>query len=449
MYYQAGDIIDSKYRVDGTCSTAGGMGAVLFVTAISGGAQGKLVLKYCKIADEDCTRRFRRETRLLSEFSGNTKVVEILDHNLSHAPPYYVMPHYADGDLTSLHYELARNLPLQEKVFCQMIDCIAVLHAKGTFHRDIKPQNFLRDGAGIRVSDLGLSMQVDSATAFTRSSESWRTEGYDPPEFRDGGFKHVDAMSDIFMLGKSFYALLTRRDPTYLRAEGIPAPLFHLIEKCCQVEKRRRYQNLDELKRAVVAVYDSLLGRSSGPVSAKQLLASITVQLNKGRLESAEIREFLDAFAHLNESGRVAIAKEIPQPFFKILATPEFADQVREFLNAYGTMVASHDYGWSFAETVAANMQILFRSDVVRDRDKADALRLAVEAARAMNRFAAMETCQEMVTSVSSDGLAFQTREVLKEFPESFLYSIEPLDCHHETVAAAIREIKQEAEDRK
>ena len=110
-----------------------------------------------------------------------------------------------------------------------MIDCVAELHARGTFHRDIKPQNFLLDDGNVVVSDLGLSMERESLTAFTRTSEYWGTQGYLPPEFQTGGFKNADAAGDIFMLGKSFYVLLTGRDPLYLIANDIPEPLFHLI----------------------------------------------------------------------------------------------------------------------------------------------------------------------------------------------------------------------------
>lgn len=61
----------------------------------------------------------------------------------------------------------------QEKCFLQMIDCVQELHTKGEFHRDIKPQNFLVEGEQIVVSDFGLSMEIGSNTAFTRSSVFW------------------------------------------------------------------------------------------------------------------------------------------------------------------------------------------------------------------------------------------------------------------------------------
>ncbi|MHC4405366.1 MAG: serine/threonine protein kinase [Planctomycetota bacterium] len=274
-------------------------------------AADRLVLKYCRETDDEYLRRFRRETRLLLQFSGNSKLAQILDHNLAHDPPYYVMPFYADGDLLTLHSAIAADLPAQEALFCQMIDCVAELHAKDAFHRDIKPQNFLRDGSRVRVSDLGLSMERDSVTGFTRTSQFWGTHGYLPPEYHTGGFKHADASGDIFMLGKSFYVLLTQRDPMYLIGNDIPDPLFHLIQKCCDLDKHRRYQTLAELKQAVVAVFDVLLGRVDGVAKAKQLLSAISTRLSQERKFSAdEVNEFLDYLGRLDEQERnVAVKK--------------------------------------------------------------------------------------------------------------------------------------------
>ena len=191
--FDIGEIVDGKYRVDGVCSDTGGMGAILYVTQLVDPPDYPLVLKYCRNPDDEHIKRFRREVRLLSEFSGNSKVVQIEDKNLSADPPYFVMRFYADGDLTKIATELQSSYALQEQHFLKMIDCVQELHARNEFHRDIKPQNFLREGDQLVVSDLGLSTELLSATAFTSSSALWGTHGYIPPEFLQGGFKHADA----------------------------------------------------------------------------------------------------------------------------------------------------------------------------------------------------------------------------------------------------------------
>ena len=152
--FEQGDVVDGKFRVEGLCSDAGGMGVILFVTPVGSQQAPRLVLKYCRDTAEENLRRFRRETRLLASFQGNSKVVQIVDRNLDHDPPYFVMEYYQDGDLSGRAASLRASLEHQESVFLQMIDCIQELHARNEFHRDIKLQNFLVSGERLIVLSL-------------------------------------------------------------------------------------------------------------------------------------------------------------------------------------------------------------------------------------------------------------------------------------------------------
>ncbi len=270
-----GDIIDGKYEVIGVCSEKGGMGTILFVKPVKLNAKTRIVLKYCKSTDVEDLQRFRREVRLLGTFKANSRVVQILDQNLLYDPPYFIMPYYPDGDLLAKADTLRASHDAQEQSFLQIIDCVQELHARETFHRDIKPQNFLCKGDHIVVSDFGLTTEIGSGTGFTRSSVFWGTHGYIPPEFLNGGFKHADAAGDIFMIGKTIYVLLSGRDPLYIVSDGLHPSLLHIIERCCHVSKDLRYQTLADLKQSLVAAYDLLLGRAGNFGKVKQALTEI------------------------------------------------------------------------------------------------------------------------------------------------------------------------------
>ena len=227
--FNTDEIIDDRYIVKGVCSETGGMGTLLFVNRTNRPTGPVRVLKYCKQPSEEILKRFRREVRLMKQFKGNSRVVQILYSNLDHDPPYFVMQYFPDGDLTKTLNIIRSDLDAQEVTFNQMIDCVAELHAQDVFHRDIKPQNFLIEDGSVVISDLGLSTEIDSSTMFTRSSMYWGTPGYLPPEFSSaGGFKNADASSDVFMLGKTFYYLLCGRDPTYLLPDEDSQPFI-----CC------------------------------------------------------------------------------------------------------------------------------------------------------------------------------------------------------------------------
>lgn len=443
--FEAGDIFDNKYEVTGVCSDAGGMGTILFVTPLASKETNKVVLKYCKVNDEEELKRFRREVRLLGSFKGNSKIVQVIDENLDHDPPYFVMRYYPDGDLSGRVDALRASYGSQESCFLQIIDCLQELHARQVFHRDIKPQNFLLEGDQIVVSDLGLTTEIGSNTGFTRSSAWWGTHGYIPPEFFSGGFKHADASGDVFMVGKTIYTLLTGRDPTYIESTDVPPPLLHIIERCCNVSKQLRYQSLAQLKQSLVAAYDVLLGRAGGFGKTKQLFSAIEDRLSQeSNYRASEIAAFVEQLALPEEDDQIRICRELPPQFFAIIGQVSLADNLPRFLTIYEKLVGCKDYSWGYAETIADNMRAVFERQSVPPADRARALDLAIRAAYYKNRFAAMDTCRSFITSIDQEDLGFHVAPILARNKVTFVADIEISECQTDAIRNALRQIKEE-----
>ena len=406
---------------------------------------GTLALKYCREEDEEYVKRFRREVRLLKRFAGNSKVVEVLHSNSKHEPPYFVMRYYTDGDLTNHVDAVQASLEEQERIFTMMIECISELHSNGVFHRDIKPQNFLMDGDGLVVSDFGLGMEPGTTSRFTSSSMFWGTQGYLPPEFQNGGFKHADESGDVFMLGKSFYVLVTKQNPTYLMDTDVHPALFHVIERACEFDKNKRYRSLAELRQALNMAYDVMLGRGGHLGEVNQLLATICDRIeNEAKYKSSQVIELINKLGLVDEGDQIRICLELQSPFVSILTHDKLRPHLDDFLKIYRRMVESELYGWAFAEKIAKNMQEIFKVAEVSARTRARALELAVDAAHRMNRFAAMDTCAAMITSVDNDQLGVHVAGVIQKNPYSFLIGIEPSQCKCESIRSAIRAAKAE-----
>jgi hypothetical protein len=439
-------VIDGKFQVVGPCSNAGGMGTLLFVTAV-GTAGPTLVLKLCKLADEEMRARFRREVRLMQQFAGSSYVVPITDANLDHDPPYFVMPHYEHGDLMGKAEQFRGNLEHVETVFNRMIDCLAHLHEKQVYHRDVKPQNFLVGNGTMVVSDLGLCTEHASPTGFTRSTQWAGTPGYMPPEFFNGGFKDANATSDIFMLGKSFYALLCGRDPMYLVAEGIPPQLFPILERCCAVNSASRYQSLASLKQSLQSAFDVLLGRALGPGKAYALMRAIADRLRLSQQYSpAEVAQFVEELGHLEPSDQHQMCLELPPEAFSVLSQALMQPHLSRFIQIYKGMAENATYSWSFAEDIAKNMKVLFDSDGTTSVDKAEALRVAIIAAVRQNRFAAMDTCKAMIVRAEDAEIGQRVHDILIEHDTHFIRHIDPAECRAPAVRAAVVSLKA-AED--
>ncbi|MGB3212455.1 MAG: protein kinase [Desulforhopalus sp.] len=444
MDFDTGDLIDDRFEVKGNCNDSGGMGQILFVEDTSGVLKGTLALKYCKELGNEYVKRFKREVRLLESFSGNSKVVKTLYSNRKHDPPYFVMEYYSEGDLTSIVDGIINDLAQQERIFNQMIVCISELHASGVFHRDIKPQNFLLKDGNIVVSDFGLGMEPESSSRFTSSSMFWGTQGYLPPEFHSGGFKYADATSDIFMLGKSFYVLLTKQNPTYLMDGLVHPALFHVIERACELDKNKRYQTLPELKQALQMAYDSIMGRGGSLGEVNILISTINDRLeNEKKYSSAQVKEFINKLSLVDPDDQIRICLELKRPFFTILNNDKLSSELKSFLKSYKKMIESDQYGWSFAENIADNMRVVFSSPNLDNKVRARCLELAVDAAIRMNRFAAMDTCVAMITSVADDKLGVHVGAIIQKYKDSFLFNIELSQCKCESIRASIRVIQQ------
>lgn len=438
-------VVDGRFKVVGICSTTGGMGSILHVVDLLDGVGKPKVLKYCKDSSPVALQRFQREVRLMYDLRGSEHVMTIHHFNLSHMPPYFVMDFYEHGDLFNLASQIQSDVAAQEWVFMAMLDCVDALHTEGVFHRDIKPQNFLFDGAKLVISDLGLSAEIDSLTRFTRSSEAWGTLGYLPPEFMSGGFRNPDALGDVFMLGKSFYALLTGLEPLILQLDHpqIPRQLRPIIDRCCRPLKEQRYRSVDELRSSLRHAYDAINGRVIGPPSAFGLLTAITTRFStRGDFAEEEVKQLIDELQSLDEEDAKQICFKIPGELFPFIAQQLPHEYHAPFLKGYRVMVDTGDYGWSYAETIARNMEAFFYNTQVSPANRTEALRIAIIGAYNMNRYAAMDTCQAMVMSIDEDELGQYVRDLIIEFRDTFIVDTDQNACRSIAIRNALFSVK-------
>lgn len=150
---------------------------------------------------------FRQEIQRLIEVAEHPNVVTLLDANLDHDPPFFVMPLLAGS--------LAESAATPEKVATwldQVCQGLSYIHARDILHGDLKPGNILLDGEGrARLADFGQSFATN-AGGFTLG-----TLGYMPPEQIQRALGHgsfqPDVRWDIYALGATAYRLLTGKVP--------------------------------------------------------------------------------------------------------------------------------------------------------------------------------------------------------------------------------------------
>jgi len=156
----------------------------------------------------DIRERFLEEARILRA-ADSDHVVRVYDVGEAGGTPYFVMTYADRGTVADLLAEGVQPLERVVSLMRQAGDGLAVLHAKGVVHRDIKPQNLLlaSDSLGrerLMVADLGVAKALIHASGLTQVVG---TPAYMAPEQAVGG--GVDERADVHGLAAVAYHLLT------------------------------------------------------------------------------------------------------------------------------------------------------------------------------------------------------------------------------------------------
>ena len=151
-------------------------------------------------------------------------------------------------------------------LFLQAAEALAAAHAAGVLHRDLKPANLLVNDLGqLKLIDFGLA-RIEDELPLTRTGELSGTPFYFSPESLIAPVR-LDARSDEFSLGVSFYEALTLErpfegeslqqilraieleDPLPLRARRrqVPRDLEVIVLKMLEKRPQRRYRDLREV----------------------------------------------------------------------------------------------------------------------------------------------------------------------------------------------------------
>lgn len=448
-------IVDNRFKVleeDGEYRKCGegGMGVVYFVEDLKREFNFEIVLKLTKTDNLEYVDRFKKEIKIMNKLSESTKIVKILYSNLNIKNPYYVMKYFKNASVSKFFtsVKLKDNFILQQKVFIEMIDGIQEIHSQNKYHRDIKPENFLVDNEeNILVSDFGLAVDLDSESKrLTKTGQHAGTHGFYPPEFKDNPttFKYCDEKSDIYMLGKTFYSILTAdKNPTDLDNSKVDDFIYHIIKKACEVKKEDRYNNLEELKRDLKKSFDYKLNINDKLGQAEKLCKEI-------HLNNSEVEKLFNIFMVLNNSEKKELLKKLPISFFKVAISDKKIDlkpmletfkeivEIDDALNNWGT------YPTEFMDKFRGSMKVIIeanRNNFVKTQTKALSLLLLVLISAQRGEWA----CQEVIQSINNEALGeeFVALVLNKNLSgNNCIDGIDASECITNSIKKFIREFK-------
>src|SRR5437660_12279050 len=207
-----------------------------------------------------------KQELILARQVTHRNVIRIYDLAEADGVKFITMEFVAGEDLRALAHEKGKLTPQEAvEVMRQVCQALDAAHSVGVIHRDLKPQNIMRDKTGrVLVMDFGLARSLEGE-GMTQTGALVGTMEYMSPEQALG--EELGARSDLFTLGLIFYELLTGKMPykaeTALasllkRTQGratpisehdraIPRVLSGIVSKCLEREPERRYQTASQI----------------------------------------------------------------------------------------------------------------------------------------------------------------------------------------------------------
>lgn len=255
---------------------------------LGGGAMGDVYLGYrcsnnsiiavkrvkdCYANNKMIRERAKQEASLAFRHPNLVEMIGYCECAPDHGP-IFILSHFVQGediDKFVLHFADAPNRV--EKIcnaIQSVLDALDYIHSRGVIHRDIKPSNIMvENSSNIRLMDLGIA-RMNGGNKFSQYGFIG-TPQYSAPEQikREEGntTMTINATTDIYALGITFYELLTGHNPmdkpsdaetleaqlqTVLPADPkIPKKLLAVIRKATEKSQSERFQTALEFKKAI------------------------------------------------------------------------------------------------------------------------------------------------------------------------------------------------------
>ena len=176
------------------------------------------VMRASQGVDDRALAQWLQEARSVSRLQ-HPNIVPVFEADVQDQQPYLVFEYVSGRTLADLIRKQGA-LPSADaaRLMIDVLDALAVAHAAGVVHRDLKPTNILINGAGkAMVMDFGIAERTSGAAGTPAGMPGCGTPGYLSPEAAVGATPA--ATMDIFSAGIVLVEMLggkpliTERDP--------------------------------------------------------------------------------------------------------------------------------------------------------------------------------------------------------------------------------------------
>jgi serine/threonine-protein kinase len=260
---------------------AGGEGtAWLAERTVGGPAQAVVKLRHAD--DAEARARVAREWAIASGLR-HARLVHALDYGDDEQVGLWVaFELLGESAWTRLQSRGAFGAPDAVEAARQLLDGLEALHRAGVVHRDVKPQNLLRDpvGGGWKLGDFGIA-RVPEAEPLTDTAMSMGTWAWSAPEQRHSA-RSVTPAADVYGAGATLYSLVTGEAPFELHAVSradlplarLPSPIADVVYRATRLDPAERFPSAAAMRAALEGAPAPPRGRSGARIGAAALLGA-------------------------------------------------------------------------------------------------------------------------------------------------------------------------------
>jgi serine/threonine protein kinase len=261
--------------------------------------------------DEKFSAWFHREAKAMAKLN-HPNIVTIYNFEIVNNNHFIVMEYIDGKNIDEIMREKgAFDLENFILIARQLLSALGYAHSSGIIHRDIKPSNIMVTDTGlVKITDFGIA-KILGSSKLTQTGTAAGSLPYMSPEQIRG--KAIDARTDIYSLGITFFQMLTgdvpfKEDSDFLlmqahleklpprpttRRADIPVDLEEILLKSLEKKVEQRYASTADMAQAVVKFQrDANLEVDSEQILAAEVLDRTAVdEPDKTRLD-AERTEF-------------------------------------------------------------------------------------------------------------------------------------------------------------
>ena len=208
-----GEKLADRYRLDRQIGE-GGMGAVY--VAFDEQTKRRVAVKVLLIEDDEkLAARFEQEARASMELA-HPNIVRVTDFHAPKGKPPFLVMDLLDGESLRERMKREKRLPIEDaaRIAIELCEALAVAHAAGVIHRDVKPPNvfLVKPNGQVKLLDFGIArVRADFGKVHTTTGTVLGTPSYFAPEQLLA--KEIDGRSDVFGVGVVLYEMLAGRRP--------------------------------------------------------------------------------------------------------------------------------------------------------------------------------------------------------------------------------------------